>query len=95
MSGLDINNLQNTFQRAINLSGSPGAVSTSPTQSFMDALPRRMSTSKHVKTLKPFSTGDMKILLLENVNQTAVRIFKDQGYQVEFYKAALPEDELI
>ncbi|QLG73245.1 hypothetical protein HG535_0E03290 [Zygotorulaspora mrakii] len=95
MSGVNINNLQNTFQRAMNLSGSPGAVSTSPTQSFMDALPRRMSTSKHIKTLKPFSTGDMKILLLENVNETAISIFKEQGYQVEFYKAALPEEELI
>lgn len=95
MSALNINNLQNTFQNAINLSGSSGAVSTSPTQSFMDTLPRRMSTSKHAKVLKPFSTGDMKILLLENVNETAVAIFKEQGYQVEFYKSSLPEDELI
>ncbi|QLL32354.1 hypothetical protein HG536_0C05230 [Torulaspora globosa] len=95
MSGLDIDNLKNSFQNAINLSGSPGAVSTSPTQSFMDTLPRRMSTSKHAKVLKPFSTGDMKILLLENVNQTAIAIFKEQGYQVEFYKSSLPEEELI
>lgn len=95
MSALDISNLQNSFKRAINLSGSPGAVSTSPTQSFMDAVPRRLSASKHAKSLKPFSTGDMKILLLENVNETAVSIFKDQGYQVEFYKSSLPEDELI
>ncbi|SCU91570.1 LADA_0F10748g1_1 [Lachancea dasiensis] len=90
-----INSLQNSFQRAVNLSGSPGQVSTSPTQSFMSSIPRRMSVSKQTKALKPFSTGDIKILLLENVNQTAVEIFNGQGYQVEYYKASLPEDELI
>lgn len=92
---MDINPLQDSFQRAMNLSRSPGAVSTSPTQSFMNTLPRRLSVSKQQKALKPFSTGDMRILLLENVNQTAVDIFKDQGYQVEFYKSSLPEEELI
>ena len=95
MSGLNIENLQNTFQNAVNLGGSPGAVSTSPTQSFMNTLPRRLSTSKQQKILKPFSTGDMKILLLENVNQTAIEIFNKQGYQVEFLKGSLPEEELI
>lgn len=45
--------------------------------------------------MKPFSTGDIKILLLENVNQTAINVFQTQGYQVEFYKTSLPEDELI
>ncbi|CAR27100.1 hypothetical protein ZYGR_0I03730 [Zygosaccharomyces rouxii] len=95
MASQEINNLQNSFQRAVNLSGSSGAVSTSPTQSFMDTLPRRMSVSNKAKALKPFSTGDMKILLLENVNATAVSIFEDQGYQVEFHKSSLPEEELI
>lgn len=51
--------------------------------------------SKPTKVLKPFSTGDIKILLLENVNQTAINIFKGQGYQVEFYKSSLPEEELL
>ncbi|CCC70418.1 hypothetical protein NCAS_0E03480 [Naumovozyma castellii] len=95
MSALDINNLQNSFQEAFNLSGSPGAVSTSPTQSFMNSLPQRLSAAKQQKVLKPFSTGDIKILLLENVNETAISIFKQQGYQVEFHKSSLPEEELI
>jgi D-3-phosphoglycerate dehydrogenase len=47
------------------------------------------------KQLKPFSTEDVKILLLENVNQTGRDILKGQGYQVEFQKASLPEDQLI
>ena len=95
MTSIDINNLQNTFQQAMNMSGSAGAVCTSPTQSFMNTVPQRLNAVKQPKILKPFSTGDMKILLLENVNQTAITIFEEQGYQVEFYKSSLPEEELI
>jgi D-3-phosphoglycerate dehydrogenase len=47
------------------------------------------------KQLKPFNTEDVKILLLENVNQTGRDILKAQGYQVEFLKTSLPEDQLI
>ncbi|CUM48483.1 D-3-phosphoglycerate dehydrogenase 1 [Debaryomyces fabryi] len=82
-----------TFQKAMNLSGSPNAVSTSPTQSYLSQYVS--STQKPTKALKPFSTGDIKILLLENVNQTAISIFQNQGYQVEFYKSSLGEEELI
>ncbi|CCK72795.1 phosphoglycerate dehydrogenase SER3 KNAG_0L01750 [Huiozyma naganishii CBS 8797] len=95
MSYQNIDNLQGAFQHGVNLGSSPGAVSTSPTQSFMNTLPRRLSVSKQQKVLKPFSTGDIKILLLENVNKTAIATFKDQGYQVDFHKGALPEEELI
>lgn len=86
-----------TFQRAMNINdNNSSAVSTSPTQqSYLTQYPRRLSVLKPTKTLKPFSTGDIKILLLENVNQTAINIFHTQGYQVEFYKTSLPEDELI
>ncbi|EGW32278.1 D-3-phosphoglycerate dehydrogenase 1 [Spathaspora passalidarum NRRL Y-27907] len=83
--------ITNAFQQAMNLSGSPHEVSMSPTQSYMS----QYSSLKPAKALKPFSTGDIKILLLENVNTTAINIFKTQGYQVEFYKSSLPEDELI
>lgn len=34
------------------------------------------------KDLKPFNTGDIKILLLEGVNQTGVKILTNAGYQV-------------
>lgn len=69
-------------------------VSTSPTASYLDQYKPTFS-GKQTKVLKPFSTGDIKILLLENVNQTALNIFAGQGYQVEFLKTSLPEDELI
>ncbi|KAH3902715.1 D-3-phosphoglycerate dehydrogenase 2 [Saccharomycodes ludwigii] len=91
----EIQNIQNSFKTAMNLSGSPGEVSTSPTDSFMNSLPHRTSVSKQTKALKPFSTGDIKILLLENVNKGAVDILTNQGYQVEFHKTSLPDDELI
>merc|ERR1712169_34211 len=45
--------------------------------------------------LKPFREQDIKILLLENVNQTGRDILQGQGYQVEFMKSSLPEDQLI
>lgn len=49
----------------------------------------------NVKHLKPFATEDFKILLLENVNKTGRDVLAQQGYQVEFVKTSLPEDELI
>ncbi|KAF2261073.1 hypothetical protein CC78DRAFT_471348 [Lojkania enalia] len=54
-----------------------------------------ISSLVSAKQLKPFDTKDIKVLLLENVNQTGVDILKDQGYQVEFHKSSLPEDQLI
>jgi D-3-phosphoglycerate dehydrogenase len=75
-----------------NLSVSPSATFHSPPSSFLSGgLPRRTMP----KPLKPFNTEDIKILLLENVNQTGRDILTAQGYQVEFLKTSLPEDQLI
>ncbi|KAF9300746.1 hypothetical protein BGZ74_007544 [Mortierella antarctica] len=51
--------------------------------------------STRVKVLKPFNTANIKILLLENVNETAVSAMRAQGYQVETHAKALAEDVLI
>ncbi|KAG0671044.1 hypothetical protein C6P45_001331 [Maudiozyma exigua] len=67
----------------------------SPTESFMNALPRRIHVLPEQNKIKPFSKGDMKILLLENINNQAIVSFRDQGYQVESYRDALPESVLI
>lgn len=57
---------------------------------------RRSSVPQRVeKELRPFDSGDVKILLLENVNQSALQILGKEGYQVEFLETSLPEDELI
>ncbi|KAK9362177.1 hypothetical protein V1504DRAFT_449754 [Lipomyces starkeyi] len=75
---------------------SPSHFSGSPPQSYFPLSSRRSSMKlPPPKVLKPFATEDIKILLLENVNQTAVDILNQQGYQVEFHKTSLNEDELI
>ncbi|CAO3609686.1 unnamed protein product [Cunninghamella blakesleeana] len=52
-------------------------------------------TQAKPKVLRPFNTAEVKVLLLENVNETAVKTFKKQGYQVETYAKALVGDELL
>ncbi|KAI2473764.1 hypothetical protein F4781DRAFT_378735 [Annulohypoxylon bovei var. microspora] len=77
----------------LEVSTSPSATTTfhSPLSSFGGAFPLRGQP----KQLKPFNTQDIKILLLENVNQSGRDILTGQGYQVEFHKSSLPEDQLI
>ncbi|KAI5800057.1 hypothetical protein EDC01DRAFT_716576 [Geopyxis carbonaria] len=84
--------LTSNFANTLSLSASPTSTFHSPSSSFG---PRYNSSSISSKQLKPFNTEDIRILLLENVNQTAQEMLKKQGYQVEFYKSSLPEEELI
>lgn len=79
------------------------SLSTSPSAAFPSSLASRDGPRWHrggatvsaAKQLKPFATEDIKILLLENVNQTGRDVLEAQGYQVDFLKTSLPEDELI
>ncbi|KAL2211937.1 D-3-phosphoglycerate dehydrogenase [Sarocladium strictum] len=71
---------------------SPIATFSSPPSSWGGNLARHGGAPKQ---LKPFQTQDIKILLLENVNQSGKEILSRQGYQVEALKTSLPEDELI
>ncbi|EYE99536.1 D-3-phosphoglycerate dehydrogenase [Aspergillus ruber CBS 135680] len=89
---LDLNASQN-----VNMSNSPStSFQTPPSSHGASALPARtiipLANAKH---LKPFATEDIKVLLLENVNQTGRDILTKQGYQVEVLKSSLPEDQLI
>ena len=74
---------------------SPANSIHSPSSSYAHLVSHLQQASLREKHLKPFKTGDFKILLLENVNQTGRDILQGQGYQVEFHKSSLPEDELI
>ncbi|KAK9463560.1 uncharacterized protein V1516DRAFT_39421 [Lipomyces oligophaga] len=99
--------LSKQFQNAVRLSASPtnsfmasaspSYFSGSPPNSYFSTISGRRASMLQApaKTLKPFATEDIKILLLENVNQTAVEILTRQGYQVEFHKTSLGEEELI
>ncbi|KAL4787758.1 hypothetical protein BJX76DRAFT_317526 [Aspergillus varians] len=96
----DINSSKGASGRSVSQSQS---FSTSPNASFQSApssysgsaFTTRMAPSLNAKHLKPFATEDIKVLLLENVNQTGRDILNKQGYQVEFLKSSLPEDQLI
>lgn len=91
-----ITNLSRTFSNAVSLSSSPqNSFLSSPTSGSFGKRRMSYTGTREKKALKPFKTGDIRILLLENVNVTAVDIFNQQGYQVEVLKTALPEDELI
>ena len=52
-------------------------------------------SDRPAKQLTAFATEDIKILLLENVNQTGREALTKQGYQVEALKSSLAEDQLI
>ncbi|CAG8503579.1 13149_t:CDS:2 [Funneliformis caledonium] len=52
-------------------------------------------TAFHPKVLKPFNSGEIKILLLENVNQCGIDLLAKEGFQVEVHKKALSEEVLI
>ncbi|KAJ9157100.1 D-3-phosphoglycerate dehydrogenase 1 [Coniochaeta hoffmannii] len=77
------------------LSVSPTATMHSPPSSQQSFMAGGLASRVKPKQLKPFETTDIKILLLENVNQSGRDLLTQQGYQVEFHKSSLPEDELI
>lgn len=99
-SGLSERLAQSSLGRvssSFNISTSPQGVFHPPSLSKGGASLVSDSTrvAAKAKQLKPFATEDIKILLLENVNQTGRDVLAKQGYQVEFMKTSLPEDELI
>ena len=87
--------LARTVSNSLDVSTSPSASFHSPPSSFGGAALSRKSTGAFPKQLKPFATQDIKILLLENVNQTGRDNLSKQGYQVEFLKTSLSEDQLV
>ncbi len=78
------------------------AVSISPTNSSnlhsrfrQGSLPQSTNPIRPAKVLQPVASGDLRLLLLENISQGAVQHFKQQGFQVDWYPKAWSEDELI
>lgn len=80
------------IERTVSFSTSPSTPFHAP---FLSYLPSASGTGAAPKQLKPFNTNDIKILLLENVNESGKSILVSQGYQVEHMKSSLPEDQLI
>ncbi|UBM58395.1 phosphoglycerate dehydrogenase [Marinilongibacter aquaticus] len=48
----------------------------------------------HLPRSQSYPKSRIKILLLENVHPAAVKAFKEEGFNVEFHKGAMTEDEL-
>jgi D-3-phosphoglycerate dehydrogenase / 2-oxoglutarate reductase len=94
-SARDISKSQSQVSQSLSFSLSSSASFQSPPSSYGGPVVNRVGASVLAKHLKPFATEDIKILLLENVNQTGRNILVEQGYQVEFLKTSLSEDELI
>lgn len=93
-----INNAAKPASNAVSLSSSPQNTFLSGSSPSSNSFGRRRlsyTSTREKKALKPFSTGDIKILLLENINTTAIEILSAQGYQVESHKSALSEAELV
>ncbi|TNY18537.1 3-phosphoglycerate dehydrogenase [Rhodotorula diobovata] len=86
------------------LATSPGAAGYSSFSQSYEARRAALSTGGSLpfpqagKALSPFpqhEANETRILLLENVNTSAVDMLKAQGWHVEEVKKALDEDELI
>lgn len=90
-----INGPSQEVSTSLGHSTSPTASFHSPPSSYGGAQLSRTTTGASAKQLKAFATRDIKILLLENVNQTGRDLLAKQGYQVDFLKSSLGEDELI
>lgn len=73
---------------------SPTASFHSPPVGSMGSLTLDLN-KRPSKGLTPFNKPNIKILLLENVNQTGRDMLTGQGYQVEALSTSLPEAELI
>ena len=98
--GNQVNNLSQSVSRSLSISTSPQNTFHAPPSwgsngANAPASLTRQPTNLSEKPLKPFREEDIKILLLENVNQTGRDILSGQGYQVEALKSSLPEDQLI
>lgn len=52
-------------------------------------------SSNAPRILQPFNTDNVRILLLENVSQGAVKMLREQGFEVDFFTGAWSEDELV
>ncbi|KAG0130269.1 hypothetical protein HOY82DRAFT_649806 [Tuber indicum] len=89
---IEVNGLAHAISHTLSLSNSPTSVFHSPVGSYSSRTTLNRPSGKQ---LKPFNTQDIKIVLFENVNIAAREILESQGYQVEFHKSSLPEDQLI
>lgn len=49
---------------------------------------------KH-RRLRPYSLGEIKVLLLENIHKVAIDLFEQAGFQVETFSKSIDEAQLL
>jgi D-3-phosphoglycerate dehydrogenase len=47
------------------------------------------------KVLHPIDSGDLRILLLENISSDAVKAFQANGWRVDHHTKSMNEDDLV
>ncbi|KAI9065821.1 hypothetical protein FKP32DRAFT_1623267 [Trametes sanguinea] len=85
--------IPNANARAVAASASPTATTIHDRMLF-----RKESTTfalRQPKVLHPVENEDLKLLILENISQEAVKAFRAQGFHVDHSTKAMSEDELI
>jgi hypothetical protein len=68
------------------------AASISPTTT---SIHDRLGGIRQPKVLHPIDNDDLKLLILENISQEAVKAFQAEGYRVDHHTTAMSEDELV
>lgn len=71
------------------------AFSQSPTDLFLNALPRRINGLREDNSVESFDSNDIKCLILDNISASGIEIFEERGYQIEVHSTYLNEKELI
>lgn len=82
---------------------SPAVVSVSPSTSsspLQDRIRRKDSMAigfsvRQPKVLHPVDNEHLRLLILENISQEAVKAFQAQGFHVDHSTKAMSEDELV
>ena len=69
---------------------------SSPTQTTLhDRFRQDAATIRQPKVLRPVDNDELRLLLLENISQEAVKAFTAQGFQVDHFTKSWSEDELV
>ena len=85
----------------INIKPGPGAASFSPSSVssihdyFMNVRRHERHDSHAPRVLHPIDNEDVRLLILENISQDAVKAFRSKGFHVDHYTRAMSEDELV
>ncbi|KAJ7596963.1 hypothetical protein C8J56DRAFT_302447 [Mycena floridula] len=71
------------------------AVSLSPTQTSLHERFSLRQEGSLPKVLQPVEKEGIRLLILENISQEAVSVFRARGYHVDHHTKAMSEDELV